>query len=113
MRRDAPAGDMAGALNDEELTPDSALALRLVGDGLFIGAEVSAALFLAATGLLVVRLRALPVWLGWISFALALLLLIPPIGWAGVVFGLPLWLIATSVLLYLTEPAPREARPAL
>jgi len=109
----APAGDMAGAVNDEELTPDSALALRLVGDGLFIGAEVSAALFLAATGLLVVRLRALPVWLGWISFALALLLLIPPIGWAGVVFGLPLWLIATSVLLYLTEPAPREARPAL
>jgi hypothetical protein len=101
----APAGDMAAAINDEELTPDSALALRLIEDGIFVGAQLSAALFVAATGLLVVRLRALPVWLGWISFLLALLLLIPPIGWVGVVFGLPLWMIATSVLLYLRAPA--------
>jgi hypothetical protein len=105
----APAGDMAGAINDEELTPDSALALRLAGDGIFVGAQLSAALFVAATGLLVVRFRALPVWLGWVSFLLALLLLIPPIGWAGVIFGLPLWLIATSVLLYLRAPSQQVA----
>jgi uncharacterized protein (DUF58 family) len=56
-----------------------------------------------------VRLRALPVWLGWVSFLLALLLLILPIGWVGVVFGLPLWMIATSVLLYLRAPAQQVA----
>ena len=104
----APGGDMAGAINDEELTPDSALALRFISDALFVGAELSAALFVAATGLLAVRLRALPVWLGWISFALALLMLIPPIGWAGLVFGMPLWILATSVLLYLRAPTQRE-----
>jgi hypothetical protein len=109
----APSGDMAAAINNDELTPDSALALRLVGDGIFVAAEVSAALFVAATGLLVVRLRALPVWLGWLSFVLALLMLIPPIGWAGLVFGIPVWIVATSVLLYLREPAPREAPPAV
>jgi hypothetical protein len=104
----APGGDMAAAINDEELTPDSALALRFISDALFVGAELSAALFVAATGLLAVRLRALPVWLGWISFLLALLMLIPPIGWAGLVFGMPLWILATSILLYLRAPTQRE-----
>jgi hypothetical protein len=105
----APGGDMAGASNDEELTPESALALRLLGDGFFIGAQLSAALFVAATGLLIVRLRALPVWLGWFSFVLALLLLIPPIGWAGLIFVMPLWIIATSLALYLRAPGQQVA----
>lgn len=105
----SPAGDMAGAINDDELTPDSALALRYIGDAFFIGAQLSAALFVAATGFLAVRLQALPAWLGWISFALALLLLIPPIGWAGLVFVMPLWILAASVLLYLRAPTQREA----
>jgi hypothetical protein len=105
----SPGGDMAGAINEDELTPDSALALRTIGDAFFIGAQLSGALFVAATGLLAVRLRALPAWLGWISFALALLLLIPPIGWAGLVFVMPLWIIGTSVLLYLSAPSQQVA----
>ena len=47
------------------------------------------------------RLRTLPRWYGWLSLALALLLLILPIGWAGFIFGFPLWLLLTSLLLYL------------
>jgi hypothetical protein len=105
----SPGGDVAGAINEDELTPDSALALRTIGDAFFIGAQLSAALFVAATGLLAVRLRALPAWLGWISFALAVLLLIPPIGWAGLVFVMPLWIIGTSVLLYLRAPSQQVA----
>jgi hypothetical protein len=105
----APGGDMAGAINDDELTPGSALVFNNIGDAFFIGAELSAALFVGATALLIVRRRALPVLLGWISFLLVLLLLIPPIGWAGVVFGLPIWLIVTSVLLYLSAPGRQVA----
>jgi hypothetical protein len=109
----APGADMTAALSEDELLPASAMALRNVSDVFFLGAELSAALLVAAVGLLAVRLRALPVWLGWISFLLALLLLILPIGWAGLIFGMPLWILATSVLLYLRVPAatPRAAPP--
>jgi hypothetical protein len=110
-----PAGDMSGALNNDDLAPEAAQALNNIGDVGFIGAELSAAVLLFATGLLAVRLRALPVWLGWASFVIALWLLIPPIGWAALLFGVPLWTLVTSVLLYLrpAEPAQVEttARP--
>src|ERR671916_180582 len=46
---------------------------------------------------------------------LALLLLIVPIGWAALLIGVPLWVLVTSVLIYLrpAEPAQVEttARP--
>jgi len=110
-----PAPDMSGALSNEELVPEAAQALNNVGDAFFIGAELSAAVLLFAVGLLAVRRLALPVWLGWASFVIALWLLIPPIGWAGLLVGLPLWTLVTSVLLYLrpAEPAQVEttARP--
>jgi hypothetical protein len=110
-----PAGDQAGALAADDLVPEAAQALNNVGDIFFIGAELSAAVLLFATGLLAVRLRVLPVWLGWASLVIALWLLIPPIGWAGLIFGVPLWTLVTSVLLYLrpAEPAQVEtsARP--
>jgi hypothetical protein len=108
-----PAGDMAGALSNEELEPQAAQALSSLGDVFFIGAELSAAVLLFAVGLLAVRLRVLPVWLGWASFVIALWLLIPPIGWAGLLLGVPLWTLVTSVLLYLrpAEPAQIETTP--
>jgi hypothetical protein len=110
-----PAGDQSGALAADDLVPEAAQALNNVGDIFFIGAELSAAVLLFATGLLAVRLRVLPVWLGWASLVIALWLLIPPIGWAGLLFGVPLWTLVTSVLLYLrpAEPAQVEtsARP--
>jgi hypothetical protein len=109
-----PAGDMAGALEDD-LGAEAAQALMALGNVFFIGAELSAAVLLFATGLLAVRLRVLPVWLGWASLVIALWLLIAPIGWAGLLIGVPLWVLVTSVLLYLrpAEPAQVEttARP--
>lgn len=107
-----PGPDMSGALNEEELSAENALALRSIDDVFFIGTQLSAALFVAAAGLVAVRLQALPAWLGWASFLLALWLLIPPIGWAGLILGMPLWILATSLLLYLRPPAARSPRPA-
>lgn len=102
-----PAAEMSGALNEDEIGPETAQALGSMDDVFFLGAELSAAVLLFATGLLAVRRRALPVWLGWASFVIALWLLIPPIGWAGLLLGVPLWVLVTSVLLYL-RPLPAQ-----
>jgi hypothetical protein len=106
-----PAADMAGALSNDELNPDAALAVSSLGDMFFIGAELSAALLLAVAGLLFVQTRVLPAWLGWASFVVALWLLIPPIGWAGLLLGVPLWTILVAVLLWL-RPAGERVPPA-
>lgn len=112
-----PGPEMSGAINNDELTPDAALALSNLGDAFFFGAELSAAALLAATGLLAVRLRTLPGWYGWASLVIALWLVILPIGWAALIFVFPLWVLLTSVLLFLRpiEPAQIEttARPAV
>lgn len=107
-----PAPDMSGALSNEELTGDAALAVNSLGDMFFLGAELASALLLVAAGLIFIRTRVLPVWLGWASLVVALWLLIPPIGWAGLLLGLPLWTILVSVLLWM-RPAgePVAARP--
>jgi hypothetical protein len=102
-----PGGEMAAAINSDDLDPSSSLALGNIGDLFFIGAELSAALLLVSTGLLILRYGPMPRWFAWVSFALALWLLIPPIGWAGLLFGVPLWTLAASVLLWM-RPARVE-----
>jgi hypothetical protein len=110
-----PGPDEAGALSNEELTPDAAVVFNNLGDAFFIGAEFAAAVLLAATGLVVLGTRALPRWLGWASLVIALWLVIAPVGWAALIFAVPLWTIVVSVLLYMrptaVEPAPAAPGP--
>jgi hypothetical protein len=106
-----PAADMAGALGEEDLAPEAAQALNTLDTAFFIVAELSAALFVAVVGVLALKARALPAWVGWISLLLALWLLIPPIGWAGLIFGMPLWTLLVSVLLFLPKPWPPLGPP--
>jgi hypothetical protein len=112
-----PGPEMSGALNNDELSEDAALTLSNLGDVFFLGAELSAVPLLAATGLLAIRLRTLPVWYGWLSLVIALWLVILPIGWAALIFAFPLWVLLTSVLLFLRPAAPAQvettARPAV
>ena len=49
----------------------------------------------------------LPAWLAWVSLVVGVLMLIPPIGWAGLIFAFPLWIVIVSVLL-ATRRAPAE-----
>ena len=104
--------DVAGALASDNLERDleggAAEAISSLGDGFFIAAELMLAGFFFAVGLASVRARALPAWLGWISLALAVIALIPPIGWAVVVFALPIWVLLVSALLWL-EKKPAAA----
>jgi hypothetical protein len=96
-----PGPNLAGALAEDDLTPEAAQALTVVDDAFFVGAELAAALLLIATGLTILRYGALPRWVAWISFLFALWLLIPPIGWAGLLVGVPLWTIIVAVLLWM------------
>jgi hypothetical protein len=96
-----PGPNLAGALAKDDLTPEAAQALTVVDDAFFVGAELAAALLLIATGLAILRYGALPRWVAWISFLFALWLLIPPIGWAGLLVGVPLWTIIVAVLLWM------------
>jgi hypothetical protein len=111
------APDLAGAITmgveDTTLEGAAAQALHSLGDGFFVLAEYTAALLLAATALVALRTGILPRWLAWVSLLIAVVLLIPPIGWAGLIFAFPLWIIAVSYLLW-REPALDEAevRPA-
>lgn len=101
---------MSGAFHDNDIGGSTGQAYGLIGDGYFFAAELTGALFLLATGLVALRTRVLPGWLAWISVAIAIVMLIPPIGWAGLVFGFPAWLIVAGGLLFwgarTTAPAP-------
>jgi hypothetical protein len=106
------APQIAGAFGANEsetpLTDEAAQALSYVGNGFFVAAAYAAALLLVATAVAVLRFRFLPVWLAWVSLVLAVVLIVPPIGWAALIIGFPLWLIVVSVLLYLRQPVGPE-----
>jgi hypothetical protein len=103
--------DVAGALAsdnlDRKLDPGAAEAFDSMGDAFFLAAEIMLAGFFSAVGLAAVRGRSLPMWLGWISLALAVVALILPIGWAVVIFAFPLWILVVSALMWMRrEPSP-------
>ena len=92
---------LGGALSTDALEPAAAQSLGLLTFVFFIGAQVFAATFLAATAVAALTTRALPAWLAWASLALAIVL-VTPIGFLGILIGLPLWMLAVSVLLWQT-----------
>ena len=105
-------GQSTGATTDAELlTPDTAIVFWRLAHGFFVGAEIALALFLGALSILALRGLLLPRWLGWFGIVVAVILLIPPIGWAALLFLLPLWLIIASVLLWRRDPASASAAP--
>lgn len=110
-----PAPQVSGAFaaneSDAPLTPEAAQALWFAGDGFFVVTEFTAALFLVATAVAALATRVLPAWLAWAGVVVAVVLLIPPIGWAALIVGFPLWVLVTSVLL-LRRQEPAATAPA-
>ena len=101
------------AFDVDDTSETSTDALVHVGDAFFGGVELFAIPLTAATALVILRYGALPRWFAWVSLALALILVIFPIGWLGVIVGLPLWTLIASVLLYLRPLGePAAGRPA-
>jgi hypothetical protein len=109
-----PGVSVLGALYADQLTAAGAKTLFLAGDAFVFPAAMAAAVMIAATALVALRTGALSRWLAWPSLALALWLLIPPLGTAGgtaenpaVWTGLaalvvvPAWIAVTAVALML------------
>lgn len=94
-------GQSTGATTDTELiTADTAIVFWRLAHGFFVAAELALAVFLGALSILALRRLVLPRWLGWFGLVVTILLLIPPIGWAALLFLLPIWLVAASVVLW-------------
>lgn len=97
-----PSGGMYVVLAAGTMSAAAADALRHLPGVFLIGVELFAAVLVAATGLVALRTAVLPRWVAWVSLVLALVLLIPPIGWAGILFGMPVWTLLVSLLLIRT-----------
>jgi hypothetical protein len=59
--------------------------------------------FFLAAALSIFRFRALPRWLGWLALVLAVLAVIPPVGWAVLALGLPIWTLIASWLVFARQ----------
>jgi hypothetical protein len=109
-----PAPEMAAAIADgADLSGPAAEAIHVISDVFFIGAEMSAAVLLAATGLHALRTLSFPRWLAWASLVVALALIVLPIGWAALLFAFPLWVLVMSWLLSSATADTTEASAPL
>jgi hypothetical protein len=91
-----------GATTDVELLdPGAAVAFWRLAHVFFVAAEIAFAAFVLALSLLALRGVLLPRWLGWAGIAIAVILLVPPVGWLALLFLLPLWLVGVSAVLFL------------
>ena len=102
-------GQSTGATTDTELlTPETAIVFWRLAHGIFVAAEIALAVFLGALSILALRRLVLPRWLGWFGLVVTVLLLIPPIGWAALLFLVPVWLVAASLILWRRSAAAGE-----
>ena len=94
-----PIGGLVATLGATQIEAATAQALNGVEAVFFMGAELSAIVLLIATAAVWFRTRMVATWWAWATILLAVWLLILPIGWIGLLIGLPVWTSVTSVLL--------------
>ena len=111
----APAG--AGALaydnRDRTLSPASAETLDILGDGFFLVAEFIAVAFMFAAAIGILRSGVFPAWFGWLTALIGVVLIIGPVGWAALIFGIPIWTLIVSIWLFLRQSGDSAAIPAV
>jgi hypothetical protein len=105
-----PAGDVAAAINQDSISAATAGTLHHLTDLFFVCAELSAILVLAGVAILGFRFAVVPKWWAVLSAVVAVVLVIGPIGWAGLIYGLPIWTLGTTVML-VRGPRRRASVP--
>ena len=102
--------DLGGGIDKNDITPAIAAVFHHSVDIFFVGAEIAAILPLAAFAIVAWRTRVLPRW--WAAFAglVAVVLIAGPIGWLGLIFGVPVWTLGTS--LFVLRRSPERMRTA-
>ncbi|HJQ50236.1 MAG TPA: hypothetical protein VJ838_06975, partial [Gaiellaceae bacterium] len=93
--------DLTGGIDKNDIDPTTATTFHHAVDIFFVGAELAAILPVAAVALMAWRTRVMPRW--WAAFGglVAVVLIVGPIGWIGLIFGLPLWTLGTSLFVLL------------
>jgi len=92
------APDIAAAINQDSISAATAGTLHNASDAFFVCAELAAIIPLVAVGLLALRTAVLPKWWAWFGLLVAVVLVIGPIGWAALIFGVPIWTLGTTVI---------------
>jgi hypothetical protein len=106
-----PIGGLVATLGVTQIEASAAQALNGVEAVFFIGGELSAIVLLTASAAVWLRTRTVAARWAWATMVLAVWLVIPPIGWIGLLVGLPVWTIVTSVML-LRQGATGRMAPA-
>ncbi len=101
--------DLAGGIDKNDIDPATAAAFHHSVDIFFVGAELAAILPLAAVAILAWRTRVLPRWWAAFSGLVAIVLIIGPIGWLGLIFGVPIWTLGTSLFVLLRSSERLQA----
>lgn len=99
------AVDVAGGIDKNDITPATAATFHHAVDIFFITAELAAVLPLAVVAVLAWRTRVLPRWWAAFSGLVAVVLIVGPIGWIGLIFGVPIWTLGTSLFVLLGSRA--------
>jgi hypothetical protein len=99
------AVDVAGGLDKNDITPATAATFHHAMDIFFITAELTAVLPLAVVAVVAWRTRALPRWWAAFSGLVAVVLVVGPVGWIGLIFGVPVWTLGTSLFVLLGSRA--------
>jgi len=94
-----PLTDVAAAINKNEISTATAGAAHRLADGFFVGAEIALIVVFLAGAVAVLQTRLLPKWWAWLMVVVAVVLVIGPIGWAGLIFATPIWTLGTSFML--------------
>jgi hypothetical protein len=104
--------DLILATDTKDLTSSSAQTLNLLENDFFLPAVLGFALFGVFGGLAVVAGRILPVWMGWVLFAVGIVALVPPISWFAFLAAM-LWVLIASIWMVVQgPPAAEQAEPA-
>jgi hypothetical protein len=93
------AGPLAVAINKNHVSAATAGALTHVDDLFFVGAELTLVALFAAAGVVAFHTGLLPKWWAALMWLVAVVLVIGPIGWAAMIFGLPIWTLVTTFML--------------
>jgi hypothetical protein len=93
------AGPVAIAINKNDVSAATAGALTTTIDLFFVGTEIALIGLFAASAVVAFRTGLFPKWWAILMWIVAVVLVIGPIGWAAVIFAVPIWTLGTTFML--------------
>jgi hypothetical protein len=105
-------GPVAVAINKNDVSAATAGALTHTVDLFFVGIEMALIAMFAAAAVVAFRTGLFPRWWAILMWIVAVVLVIGPIGWAAVIFALPIWTLGTTFMLMRGHGDSAQVAPA-